>query len=380
MSYDFALGRLCTHEVFLESAELDPFVHDTVRFQRPPSSSFIRVFVDGLEVPSHGVVSRASITLMEREPFRLKHSQNDLLYLSVGSDAPRFIPLMTGPSVSAKDLATYLRRQVPGMSFTADAGRVSVSLDPSVASRFCFHDPRWTDRIGSLQSTSRVVGGYSELGIVPGRVVSGVKTFPGWRVQSDPNSFVDEKILVFDRPLLNSRPSIQLCYFTDAGNCRRCFGSRLEFDYGVVDAEYEVVRDSDLLLQEFDKYLFTRRGSHWKWPWLGTPIADRVGGKALTVAGSSTAFVSMDVTQAFRTYQDIKKQQDAMVFQMVTDAEFPLSMEDLSVQFSPVDPTIVVFQSTIVSRSQKPIELKRIVGNPNPAFFPGSAEPFLKRA
>lgn len=381
MSYDFATEKQCDHTVFLETSSLDPFVRNTVRFQRPPASSRVQVTVDGIQVPPDGLWSTPSITFTRPEPYRVKVNKNDLLYLSVGNEPARLIQIVPGSAVPAKDIAQNLQRQVHDLAFDVVNGRVRVSARrPTRGRAFTFHDPRWTDRTGTMPNTSRVLGCYQELGIVAGRAASGTLVFPGWDLVSDPNSFVDEKIVLFKEPLLTRFPTVQLTYVTDAANCRRCFGTRFEFDYTVKDGTYETVSGADLLFQEFDKFLFTRAGSHWKWPWVGTNISDRIGGKAATASGHTQAFITMDVTQAFRAYQDIKTQQDNLVFQRVTDDEYPVSLDGLSVEYSPVDPTIAVVSAGITTRARGFVELKRIVGNPSPFYLDGNPDPFRFRA
>lgn len=378
MSFDFATEKVCTHEVFLETASLDPFVHNTVRFQRPPLSR-VRVTVNGVDIPSDGLYSTASITLTRPETYRIRVNENDLIYLAVGNDAPRLLQIVPGSNVPARDIAQNLQRQVQDLVFDVVNGRVRVSArQPSKNRAFMFHDPRWTDRTSSMPNTARILGAYQELGIVVGRAANGVKVFPGWDVVADPNSFVDERIVLFNEPLPTRFPVVQLSYVTDAGNCRRCHGSRFEFDYTVKDGTYETVRGADLLFQEFDKFLFTKAGSHWKWPWVGTNISDRIGGKAATASGQTQAFITMDVTQAFKAYQDIKAQQDNLVFQRVTDDEFPLSLDGLSIDYSPNDPTIAVVSAGVTTRSRQGVELKRIIGNPSPFFLEGSSDPFFR--
>lgn len=377
MSFDFATEQQCTHEVFAELSSVDQFVHNTVRFQRPPVSSRVQVSVNDVDIPQEGLYSLASITLTRIEPYRVKVGVNDLVYLGIGNEPPRLLQMVPGSNVPARDLVQNLQRQVPDLSFDEVNGRVRVSaLHPSKNKAFVFHDPRWTDKTSSMPNTARILACYQELGIAPGRAAAGIKMFPGWQVMADPNSFVDEKILVFDDPIPNRFPTVLLRYVTDAGNCRRCYGSRFEFDYVVKDGTYETVQGADLLFQEFDKFLFTKAGSHWKWPWIGTNIADRIGGKAATATGHSQAFITMDVTQAFKAYQDIKKQQDNMLFQNVSDAEFPVSLDGLSIQYSDVDPTVAVVSAGITTRSRQSVELKRLVGNPSPFFIEGNSDPF----
>jgi len=381
MSYDFATFRQCPHEVLFESVAFDSFVKDTLRFPRiPANTSKINIYINGVDVPANGLYSYPSITMTKPEPYRIRAGVNDLIYLQIGQEIPTMIQLPSGSNIRSKDIVKELQKQIPDLIFSVINNRFSVTSRVRVkGTAFTFHDPRWTDKSSSLITTSRIMGCYKELGINPGRSVSGVNIYPGWKIITDPNSFVDEKIILFNAPVYNQSPLVQISYFTNAANCRRCFGSRMEFDYGVINGKYETVNNADLLLQEFDKFLFTRQGSHWKWPWLGSKLSERIGGKAATITGSSRSFISADVGQSFKSYQNIKQKQDALAFQMVTDAEFPMSLNDLSVEFDPNDPTIAVVSASLVSRSSQPVELKRIVGVPtNFSITPGGA-PYLPR-
>src|SRR5690606_28519206 len=104
-------------------------------------------------------------------------------------------------------------------------------------------------------------------------------------------------------------------------------GTQLEFDYSIVDGTYETVKNTDLLAQEFDKFLHTEIGSHWKWNWLGSSLHSRIGGKGNMGITSATSLLNIDVSQAFKTYQNIKEKQDTgFPQQRVSDAEYPLEL------------------------------------------------------
>jgi hypothetical protein len=298
-----------------------------------------------------------------------------MVYLQIGNEIPRIIQLLSGVNLKASDIAKYLQQQVPGILFSSVNGRLQFTAQTtSVSDSFSFPNPVWSDKAQSLPTTARILGGFKEIGIVPGRKCNPTNIYPAWQIIPDPNSFIDERIILFDTPLRGNSPFIQLSYNTAPGYCRRCFGSLIELDYGVVNGHYETVTNTDLLLQEFEKFLFTNMGSHWKWPWLGSKLNDRIGGKYIVAAGSTNAFISMDVSQAFKTYQNVKSQQDAAIFQQVSDAEFPLDFTDLSVITDPNDPTTAVVSGNIVSRSSVPVPLQRVVGNPS-TLLPGSGQP-----
>ena len=367
MSYDFALQKLCSHEIRMETALYNGQT-GTIRFRTPPTNQRVSIWIDGVLVPPSGLYSYASLAFMNPGPYRISGGQNDLLYLRIGNEPPAFVQLLTG-NVKASDLAKDLALKVPGLAFSVDRERVVIkSRTPVNGAAFTFADPRWTDKTQSLLTTARVLAAYLKLGIVPGRVVTGKLLFPSWTIEKDIFSQSDlDKMVQFHSVIPNQYPVIQLSYVTYAGYCRRCGGTKIEFDYNVMGSTYETVDDADLLSQEFDKFLFTRLGSHWKWTWLGSRLIDRIGGKGTTGNVTVDAMLSMDVNQAFTVYQNIKMQQNqGSPMQRVTDAEFPLSIRNVGVTTMPDDPTVALVGITIISRSSTPVILKRIVGNPNP--------------
>lgn len=378
MSYDFALSRPCEHQVWFEITSLDAFIRDTIRFQRQPNAeSTVHVYIDGIEVPKAGLNAPAFITSTQKEPFNIKNGVNDLFFIQIGNEVPITLTLLSGTSLKAADIAKFLQRQVPDLIFSPVNGHIQIAArTSSISDTFSFPNPVWLDKTQSLPSTGRILAGFKEIGIIPGRVCNPINIYPGWNIILDPNSFVDEKVVLFNKPLRNSSPFIQLTYSTAPGNCRRCFGSLIEFDYGVINGHYETVNNTDLLLQEFEKFLFTDLGSHWKWPWLGSRLNERIGGKYIVSNGSTNAFITMDISQAFKSYQNIKSQQDGAIFQQVTDAEFPANFTDLSVVTDPNDPTIAVVSGSLVSRSTIAVPLQRIIGNPS-TFLSGSGQPPL---
>lgn len=370
MSFDFATQQLCSHEVYFEVLELDQVSRRTANFLRPPASNRIDVYVDEALVPPTGLYSKASIPFARPGPYKIRTNQNDLIYIRIGFESPRFVQLIPGSKVRAADLAKHLQQQIPELVITAGDERVYFeTLDPTGGTAFSFPDPRWTDTTSSLPTTVRTIAGFSTLGITPGRYVRGRRIYPGWTIEDDPSSFIGEKYLRFASALPTNDPTIQVNYVTTAVNCRRCHGSKFEFDYSILGDTYEEVRDLDLLAQEYDKFIFTKLGSHFKWQWLGSNLIDRIGSKSTP---NTAALVTVDVNQAFATYQSIKEQQDQQFpAQRVSDAEYPYSLGNLSVQINPDDPTIAEVVATVITRSQDPVKFNRIVGNPSPFSLTG---------
>jgi hypothetical protein len=196
----------------------------------------------------------------------------------------------------------------------------------------------------------------------------------------NPASFVEEWIVVFDEPLRTYQPVILMTYQTLAAYCGRCQGSRVEYDYTLSGNDYEKFYNADLLLQEAYKYIFTVKGSHWKWPWLGSNILSRIGSKADTAAGLAASFIGLDITSAFGTYQNIKRQQDKnFPGQNVTDAEFPYSLDDFSV-LTGDDPTTFYAKLVITSRSRDPISLTTPISLPDPYQLTSSPSGVMQNA
>jgi hypothetical protein len=345
MSFDFATNRICPHEVFFERLELDANRRTEAVFQRPPSSNRVEVYLDGEMVPPTGLYSYAELPFIKPEPYRIRTGVNDLLYVSVGFEAPRFVQLISGPNLKAEDIAGDLQMKLPDLKVSVKNRRVVFrAWQPGARTAFSFPDPRWTDSTSSLPTTVRVLETFRTVGINAGRHAYGRMIFPGWTVRMNPNDPTGTgKQLLFDRPLSNADVLVEVNYVTNQFYCRRCHGTRVEFDYSIKNGTYETVSNSDLLAQEFDKFVFTKIGSHWKWNWLGSGVVDRIGGKGSTGTVNMNAMLTVDISQAFRTYQNIKQQQDSKLpSQRVSDAEFPFQLTDLDVRTLPDDPTVAV--------------------------------------
>jgi len=382
MSYDFATEKICTHEVKLESVSLVSGSFDSIKFPQNPSNSNVSVWIDNVQIPPGGYWSIPELPFSRAEPYRIVCGVSDMIYVRVGFGPARLIQMIPGNNVKASDIAKDLTLKIPELKITSSNGRViftSMESGP-MATAFSFLDPRWTDRTSSLPTTGRILGCYEQVGIVPGRKVVSKKVFPSWSIIDDNLTLVaggDGKLIKFSEPIRNSFPIFQIGYVTVPMNCRRCQGSQIEFDYNQINGSYETVDGADLLSQEFGKFLFTGAGTHFKWPWLGSRLLDRIGGKNTSGGVTASALITLDINQAFSTYQNIKTQQDQQFpFQNVSDAEFPYALGGLSVQVPSSDPTVAVVVTSITSRSREPILLKRLIGNPNPFLLPSGGQPF----
>lgn len=377
MSFDFALAKLCEHRVFNEYLTLDPFSRNTLKFLKQPMNDSVQLYMDGVMVPREGLYSSPEF-ISGKSPFRVYKNKNDLLRIKISNLPVITIEIPADRNWSAKDAAVFLSKLIPSLSIKCLGGRLIFrSLD---GSPFSFPDPRSEDRNSSNPDTLRILSTYLLFGIKPGRIFTSSQLVPPWDVVKNPNSYVDEAAIVFGTPIRNSNPVFEVSYFTSSQDCRRCSGSNIEYDYSIIGGEFERISNLDLMVQEFDKFLFTRQGSHWKWGWLGSRLSDRVGGKANVAGAPASSLIQLDVQQAFQNYRNIKLAQDKVGFQRVSDSEFPLSISSLNVQSSDLDPTIVTVKLEVKSRSSEPVELVRVVDGGNSYFISGNSTSFRLRA
>ena len=375
MSYDFALQKMCNHRVFREVLPIDADTNTQVSIPRPISNGSVEVFVDDIRIPSHGLYSSPSIPFSKPGPYRFVSGKSDLLYVAVGNKPARYVQLLTGSNLSAEDVAKDLTTKVTDLSFGVSNGRVVVT-NPSPVGLvgFTFVDPVTYDKLRLNPVTDRVLGAYSNAGIVPGRVVSSHRVYPGWTLRKNIYTCQEEiKAIYFDYPLPNQNPVVRVSYSTIPQYCRRCVGSSVEYDYQPTKGTYLTVQNGDLLYQEFDKYLFTSVGSHYKWRWIGSSISEKIGGKSILFEGAVSGLVSLDVSNTFKTYANIKSQQlSGFPQQKVSDEEYPGIVSTVNSVVNPDDPTVTEVDVTITDKNGKSLTISRIFGVPNPLSITNS--------
>lgn len=269
MSYDFALAKICDHRVRDELCNLDS-TRVYARLARSPSTDDIEVRVNGVNVPKGGFVTTPEILFNAPGPYKIIKQFNDLLYLRVIPINETYsIRLPSGDAITAEQVARSIIRSLsnPELTVLVNDGKIAIrSVVPKLGSYMKMVDPTILDQDEVEHDTHVVMRTYSMFGISPGKVASGRKTIPGWSLVNQNNSDYQDPGVLFETPLPNSAPVVSFSYPCLAHTCGRCEGSLLEFDYTIVEHGYETARDLDLLVQESDKFLFTKKGSHFKWP------------------------------------------------------------------------------------------------------------------
>lgn len=362
MSFDRQIDFLCPH-VVVEEAIFVNADRLTVRPLRPISAvNSVRVRVNGaIEVPSPGLVVPAEGLAAKKGPFNIRVGINDTLIIRVNDGAEQTLLIEPGETLNSREMARRLNQSVSDALF---------DLTPKSRLRL---QTRSKGKHATL--VVRPTALSTTLGFPTNRQWRGRAPLPGWSLVADPNTLRDRptRLIVFDQPLMGFTNYVELNYATLRTECRRCGGLGVENDwrYGVHGEVFEV-RDEALLIQEIQKITYTVRGSNPFHPWYGTTILDTVG-KKLSAAGLVQSFIVNDIREAFRRWQNIKRQQEEVVGQPVSDEEYPFRLLSVTLSPSQQDQTVVFVNAIVQSRSQKPIQIERGVRLPLPADILGSS-------
>lgn len=338
----------------------------TVRPLRPIAAvGTVQVRADGAtDVPSPGAHIAACATGVRSGPFNIQGGTNDQLVVRVGSAAPQTLTLPSGNQISAPQIADAMNRVVRGAIFFATSKR-------QVRIRTSFVGDGATLFLQGSGSTAAPI-----LGLAPDRIWRGQTIIPGWSIVSDPNSLPDRptRLLVFDEPLKGFSEYVELSYSTVRQECRRCGGLGIENDWRYHGQQALVtVENEDLLLQEMLKATYTVRGSNPFHTWYGTTIINSIGQK-LSSSGIAQNMIVSEIYETFRRWQSIKKQQEEVVGQTVTDEEYPFRLLSVTLQQSDQDPTVIFVNATVQNRSNKPIQIERGIRTPIPLDLLGSTQ------
>lgn len=362
MSVDRKLDQVCTHEVLEEALFLSPD-RVTVRPLRPISNvQSVRVRVNGevmvkptgLQIPA---LAKGSVP----GPYNIQLGVNDTLVIRVDNRAPQTVTLASGRGITAHALAHNLTTSVSGATFSTTQlqqieGR-SYTLGPA-------------SKITYLSGSTAA----ATLGLTLGRVYQGQDIFPSWSLIIDPNTVSARPFrqVVFDAPIGGTNDFFELSYTTLRQECRRCGGSGVENDWRYTgQGQVLMVRDGDLLIQELLKITYTVKGSNPFHTWYGTGLLESIG-KKVTDRNITQNLILSDVQEAFRRWQNIKKQQEENVGQFVSDEEYPFRLLAVNLKQDTEDPTIVYVDSIVQSRSARPIQVSRGLKLPVPLDILGS--------
>jgi len=362
MSFDRKIDFVCPHLVVEEALFLNQD-RVTVRPLRPiASANSVHVRVDSaIEIPSQGIYLPAIGFVSKQGSFNIRSGVNDTLTLKVNDGAEQTVQIEHGEKLSAREIARRLNEVAADVLFDlSPSGRLRVQTQR-----------KGRDATLMVRPTAMA----TTLGFPTNRQWRGTSPYPGWSLVADTKTLLDRptRLIIFDRPLRGFLEYVELTYTTVRQECRRCGGLGVENDwrYGAHGELFEV-RDEALLLQEIQKIIYTFQGSNSFHIWYGTQILE-TSGKKLSSSGIVQTFIINDIREAFRRWQNIKKQQEEALGQVVSDGEYPFRLLETKVTPSTQDPTVVFVSVTLQSRSQKPITIERGVQIPLPADILGAS-------
>jgi hypothetical protein len=224
----------------------------------------------------------------------------------------------------------------------------------------------------------------STFGLTLDRAYRGQQIFPSWSLINDPNTLNDRptRLIVFDAPIDGTNDFFEINYVTVRQECRRCGGSGVENDwrYNSLGKVIET-RNADLLVQEVLKGTYTVKGTNPFHTWYGTNLLEMIGKKAAD-RGLVQNLILSDLQDSFRRWQSIKKQQEEVVGQFVSDEEYPFRLLVVNLEPDTQDPTIIFVNALIQNRtSNQPIQVTRGLKLPAPLDILGSTiqDSFLRQ-
>jgi hypothetical protein len=355
MSYDRQLEQLCTHLVAEEYLLMRGDRQVATPLRPIASSNSVVIRANGVaKIPSYGVETPAQSSGSRSGPFTITAGVNDRLRVRVGSDAWQDVRIPSGYRIQPDHLALSINTRVNGLQFYTQNNKMLFRSNLLGRNATVF-----------LDSTSTLA---TLLGIPVARYFSGKKVFPGWALVNKTGTLTDRplRLIVFDEPLQADLNFLEVNYTTVREECRRCGGLGVENDWRYnVTGEVTQVRDEILLIQELQKIIYTIAGTNSFHSWYGTRIIDQIGEK-LVVGGILQNRITSDIYTAFGRWQDVKKQQEELVGQAVSDEEFPFQLQGVKLEQSQDDPTVLFITVTVSNRSLKPIQLTRGLRLPYP--------------
>ena len=348
MSADRQIDQTCPHLVTQEALSIAAD-RVTVRPMRPISNSAsVKLLLNNeIDVPSSGAGIPARIFGSRRGPFTFTSGVNNVLQLKVNQGDVQTASLPTSFQMGAVQVANRLNQQLQGVTFSVVNETLRIETQDSGPQSSVF-----------LTAASTVAAVF---GFTTNREFRGQQIAPGWTLVSDPSTLSDRptRLIVFDEPLKSMSDFVEIDYTTVKEECRRCGGSGYENDWRY-DANGDLIeiRDEGLLIQELQKDFYTLRGSNPFHPWYGTGIIEAIG-KKLSAGGFAQNLVVADIHQAFNRWQDIKRQQEEKLGQLVTDREYPFRLLSVNLEQSTQDQTVIFVSITVQNRSSEPIQLTR---------------------
>lgn len=335
MSKDLALKSICPHQIVGEWLAIDSN-RRTLRPVRYPSSSHIKIVLNGLDIPSEGIHSSVSVLGQAQGSFEI-HPYNNQLKISVDSGPVQLIVLPSGNNISSKRIVQFLNDSLSGARASESNGRIKIET---------------ISRGSEANLTFQGGSAHSVLGFPASRHYQGSEVIPSWKlVKGDDPYNPYSKYIAFSNPVKGSSEDIfEVSYFTSRQDCRRCSGLGYENDFRHdVYGDPVMVTGVDLLAQEVEKIVFTLKGSNIFYTWYGTSLNDLIGSKIDRTGSLIENMILSSISSTLDKFKNIKMQQAQL--QPVRDQEYFLKVKSIRVNQDDFDPTIFRVNIEIQNRA-----------------------------
>jgi len=166
-----------------------------------------------------------------------------------------------------------------------------------------------------------------------------------------PGAFIPHDIPENDGGLIDTEMGIatgdwvEVSYFTDFVNCRKCHGIKELNDYQFSDVRTTLtIRNENKLIQDVSKAILTVIGSNPFHTYYGTSVTSSLGEKQ-SLYGITQALVTKEIIDMLTKLQELQLRQSE--HQAITERETLLELVDVTIEASPADSTVWFIDITI---------------------------------
>lgn len=340
MSVEFQLAYTCPHQMVLEPALL---LSDGKTLQTSQTCvGGIKVYMNGIEVPSTGLQSKARLIASDAGPYRI---YADARTFSITYDGmTKEVELDIGVHKCAK-LAHTLNKMFEGVDVSDSKGRL------------LFEDRLSEGRASKIQLNGSAL---TTLGFSKRRTAYGKEVAPPWGVALREGYTTVSYPQFFYKPKNRNNARFEVTYFTEAHRCRRCMATRVENDLRHdVQGRLVLITGEDLLYQSCLKALLTHLGTNLEHRWYGSNIMKMIGQKA---SGNAVSLITEEIRRVLDTHKSLQEKQTK--YQKVSMEERLYKVASVSVQQHRVDKTVFMCEVIVQNYSGSAVRLSIVYTAP----------------
>jgi hypothetical protein len=358
MSRDVGLAYLCPHVIAEERVSLGTD-RRTLYTSKPISGpNLVQVVANNSYIvsPYTGLVTAASVKSYRKEPYKVTLANHALLVTTqVGSVLVGF----SQGYLSASQVATAI---------TAQAGNlVMAEVQTGYVVITDIGNPGPSSKVQLSGSALEALGFDFQSGD-KGRMV-----VPSWKLYArsavNPQDAVDSLgyYVGFDAPVKQGM-YFTVTYTVAPNHCLRCLTTEVENDYRF-DAQGNalMVQNENLLYQSCLKIILTALQSNIYYPWYGSTLTTLIGSK---VVGGTVGGIRQSVNAALTTLQNLQATQSK--YQRITAKERLFSVDNVSVNPSPSDPTVYFIEVSVRNYSSEVVDISIVYTAPGTFALPGT--------